>query len=130
MSTNHSTYDIIILFRLYAQSINTSQSIHVIYYFPLFSRPLFRVFSRQKIHFKPSIYRAGSLYGIPYIVNISRYDTIYCSVLFCFVSFSASTILHIVYIVMIISICCVNIAFLFVVFCCWQFVTVWYHGIL
>ena len=82
--------------------------------------PLFRVFSRQKIHFKPSIYRAGGIYDIQYIVTISRYNTIYCSVLFCFVSFSAFTILHIVYIVMVLSICCVNITFIFVCFVVWQ----------
>ena len=77
---NHSTYDIIILFRLYAQSINPALLMHISYHFSLF--PIcfpVKMLSLNRL-FPPGICNNISymiLYIIHYIVMIARYNTIY-----------------------------------------------------
>ena len=77
---NHSTYDIITLFRLYAQSINPALLMHISYHFSLF--PIcfpVKMLSLNR-HFPPGISNNISymiLYIIHYIVMITRYNTIY-----------------------------------------------------
>ena len=84
---NHSTNDIIILFRLFVQSINPALIIHLNYHFPLFriTCGIFPgLFSRQNVIVKPSFSAWHPhyisymiLYIIHYIVMITRYNTIY-----------------------------------------------------
>ena len=77
---NHSTYDIITLFRLYAQSINPALLMHISYHFSLFPICFPVKMLALNRHFPPGISNNISymiLYIIHYIVMIARYNTIY-----------------------------------------------------